>query len=108
MAWRATQAVDDISLPTCEFALGGVATAGAVFWYRFNPHGLGMVLKVHTGGLVLAIGRPNIPFRDRKPCSYDCYGVFGSNELLLEFSDTASTHKAWMTEKVYLGPSTEL
>ncbi len=109
VAWRATQrmpyAIEDIPLPTSDFALGNAATEGAVLWWRFSPHGLGTVFKVKTGGIILSIGRPN---SSHEPCDSHSYGEFGIANLLQNFSETDVTKCNWLTEKIYLGPCTEL
>lgn len=112
VAWLATQgmpfAKDDIPLPVGEFTFGGAATAGAVFWWRFAPNGLGMSLRIKSGGLVMIIGRPKSPWIDNEPISYDSYDDFSPAGLLEDFSDTAPAHDDWITEAVYLDAASEL
>lgn len=112
VAWRATQrmpfAKEDVPLPTGDFMFGGAATAGAVFWWKFPPHGLGMTLRVKTGGLVLIIGRPISPFSDNEACSYESYNDFSLNGLLDSFSATDPSNPAWFSETVYLDATSEM
>ena len=112
VAWRATQgmpfAKEDVPLPVAEFMFGGAATAGAVFWWRFPPHRLGMTLTVKTGGLLLVIGRPMSPFNDKEDCSYESYNDFSGHGLLDSFCDTDPSHPAWFPETVYLDATSEM
>ncbi len=113
VAWRATEgmpfASNNVPLPTEDFKFGGAATAGAVFWWTFPPHGLGMTLKVKTGGLVLVIGRPFSPLVDLEDCSYESYNDFSPITLLSNFSETKPTHvPAWFPETVYLDATSEM
>lgn len=112
VAWCATArmafAKENVPLPVGDFTFGGAAVAGAAFWWSFAPHGLGMTLKVKTGGIVLTIGRPRTPFEKEEPCSYESYNAFADPTLLVGFSETKPSHKAWVTETVYLDSSTDL
>ncbi len=112
VAWRATQrmlfANEDIPLPTADFALGAAATAGAIHWWNCAPHGLGMTLKIKTGGVILMIARPHKGWEDDLPCEKDSYLEFADAALFSQFIKTKAENKYWITEKVYLGPSSEL
>lgn len=112
VAWLATQgmqfAKDNIPLPIDEFSFGGAATAGAMFWWRFAPNGLGMSLRIKSGGLVMIIGRPKSPWTDNEPVSYNSYDDFSHAGLLEDFSATAPAHDDWITEAVYLDATSEL
>ncbi len=112
VAWCATArmafAKENVPLPVGDFTFGGAAAAGAAFWWRFAPHGLGMSLKVKTGGLVLLIGRPIRPLMEETACTYQSYDIFADPTLLVGFSETNPSPDVWTTEAVYLDDSTDL
>ncbi len=114
MAWQATAgrqfAKDGIPLPIEDFMRAGAATAGAMMWWKFPPHGLGMTVTVQCGQLMVFIGRPKVAQGEDEPCTQDSYDAFAITELLNDciISPNKSSPEFWDTEMVILTSGTTL
>lgn len=113
-AWLATAgrqfSKGNIPLPTEDFTCAGAATAGAVSWWKFAPHGLGMALTVNCGQVLVFIGRPKCSVDDAEACTYDSYDSFAIIELLdnQHFTPTMAEPAFWDSEMVLLSPGMTL
>lgn len=110
VAWSATQGMPfaKADIPVGDFTFGNAASEGAMFWWKFAPHGLGTTLKVTHGSLLLVLGRPKEPWEANTPCSYDSYDAFSDFSFLEKFTETDPSHDAWIPEAVYLDTTTDL